>query len=77
MKGQFWYQEEEGEEEGKEGPPPRFDSVENTDIEKEMAWDAEHQATGQDGAKHFLKTNEELWTKWVTPDAACKIKNSL
>jgi len=33
MKGQFWYPNLRGRE-GEGTPPPRFDSVENTDIEK-------------------------------------------
>ena len=32
---------------------------------------------GEDGAKHFLKTNEAIWTKWVSPDAGKKIKAAL
>ena len=42
-----------------------------------MAWMTDNQATGEDGAKHFLKTNEALWTKWVSPDAAKKVKAAL
>lgn len=35
------------------------------------------QATGDDGAKFFLKNNQDVWEKWVTPEAAEKIKASL
>lgn len=35
------------------------------------------QATGDDGAKFFLKNNQDIWEKWVTPAAAEKIKSSL
>ena len=35
------------------------------------------QATGDDGAKYFLNNNQEVWEKWVTPEAAEKIKASL
>lgn len=52
-------------------------SVANSEIEKELAWAADNQAAGEDGAKHFLKTREDLWGKWVTPDVAAKIKSSL
>lgn len=38
---------------------------------------ADNQATGEDGAKHFLKTQEDVWTKWVSPEAAEKVKKSL
>ena len=37
----------------------------------------DNQATGEDGAKHFFKTNEALWTKWVSPDIAKKVKAAL
>lgn len=52
-------------------------ALKNADVDKELAWDTEHQAAGDDGAKHFLKTREDLWTQWVTPEAASKIKGSL
>jgi glycine betaine/proline transport system substrate-binding protein len=34
-------------------------------------------ATREDAATNFLKTKEDSWTKWVTPEAAEKIKASL
>jgi glycine betaine/proline transport system substrate-binding protein len=37
----------------------------------------DNQATGEDGAKYFLKNNEDVWTKWVTPEVAEKVKASL
>ena len=30
----------------------------------------DNQATGDEGAKHFLKANEDVWTKWVPADVA-------
>ncbi|WP_349433527.1 ABC transporter substrate-binding protein [Pararhizobium sp. A13] len=42
-----------------------------------MAWMTDNQASGDDGAKHFLKENEALWTPWVSPEAAEKIKAAL
>ena len=42
-----------------------------------MSWMTDNQATGEEGAKQFLKENEELWMPWVTPEAAEKIKASL
>ncbi|MEX3955451.1 glycine betaine ABC transporter substrate-binding protein [Trinickia sp. EG282A] len=47
------------------------------DLQKVMAWMTDNQATGEDAAKHFLKTEPDVWTKWVTPAAAQKIKASL
>ena len=49
----------------------------NATVNGLMAWMTDNQATGDDGARHFLKENEEIWTKWVTPEAAEKIKASL
>ncbi|KAB0682656.1 ABC transporter substrate-binding protein [Aureimonas leprariae] len=49
----------------------------NDTVNKLMAWMTDNQATGEDGAKYFLKNNEDLWTKWVSPEAAEKIKSSL
>lgn len=37
----------------------------------------DEQATGEDGAKYFLKNNQDIWEKWVSPEAAEKIKASL
>ncbi|MCY6380053.1 ABC transporter substrate-binding protein [Hoeflea prorocentri] len=42
-----------------------------------LAWMVENQATGEEGARYFLENQEEIWTKWVTPEAAEKVKNYL
>lgn len=42
-----------------------------------MAWMDENQASGEEGARYFLKNNEALWTQWVSPEAAANIKQSL
>lgn len=49
----------------------------NATVNKLMAWMTDNQATGEDSAKHFLKENPDIWTKWVSADAAKKIKASL
>jgi glycine betaine/proline transport system substrate-binding protein len=49
----------------------------NDTVNKLMAWMTDNQASGEDGAKHFLRENADLWTKWVSPEAAEKIKASL
>jgi glycine betaine/proline transport system substrate-binding protein len=49
----------------------------NDTVSELMAWMTDNQASGEDGAEHFLKENEDLWTKWVSPEAAEKIKASL
>lgn len=49
----------------------------NATVNGVMAWMTDNQATGEDGAKHFLKENEDLWKAWVSPEAAEKIKAAL
>mgnify|MGYP001156581336 FL=1 len=49
----------------------------NTTVNGVMAWMSDNQATGEDGARHFLKENETLWIDWVSPEAAEKIKAAL
>jgi glycine betaine/proline transport system substrate-binding protein len=49
----------------------------NDTVNKLMAWMTDNQSSGDDGAKYFLKNNPDLWTKWVTPEAATKIKAAL
>ncbi|QCI99432.1 ABC transporter substrate-binding protein [Agrobacterium larrymoorei] len=49
----------------------------NATVNKLMAWMTDNQATGEDGAKHFLKENPDVWTKWVSPEVAEKVKASL
>lgn len=49
----------------------------NDTVNKLLAWMTDNQATGEDGAKYFLENNEDIWTKWVSPEVAEKIKSSL
>ncbi|OHV84026.1 ABC transporter substrate-binding protein [Ensifer sp. LCM 4579] len=49
----------------------------NETVNKLMAWMTDNQATGEEGAKHFLEENDEIWSKWVSPEAAEKIKAAL
>jgi glycine betaine/proline transport system substrate-binding protein len=37
----------------------------------------EEQAGGEDAAIEFLSRHEDLWTTWVSADAAAKIKAGL
>lgn len=39
-----------------------------------LAWMSDNQATGDDGAKHFLKEHKNVWTNWVSSEAAAKIE---
>lgn len=49
----------------------------NATVNKVLAWMTDNQAPGEDGAKYFLKNNEPIWSKWVSQDAAEKIRQSL
>lgn len=49
----------------------------NATVNKLMAWMTDNQASGEDGAKHFLSENEDLWKDWVSPEVAEKIKAAL
>jgi glycine betaine/proline transport system substrate-binding protein len=49
----------------------------NDTVQKLMAWMTDNQATGENGAKYFLKNNEPLWVKWVSPEVAQKVKAAL
>lgn len=49
----------------------------NSTVGKVLAWMDENQGTNEDAARHFLEEYEELWTKWVTPEVAEKVKASL
>lgn len=42
-----------------------------------LAWMTDNQATGEDGAKYFLKNSEDVWTKWVSPEVAEKVKKAV
>lgn len=42
-----------------------------------LVWTDANQATAEDSALHFLNTYSEIWSKWVTPEAATKITASL
>lgn len=49
----------------------------NDTVNKLMAWMTDNQASGEEGAKHFLEENEDLWSKWVSPEVAEEIKAAL
>jgi len=36
-----------------------------------------NQASGEDGAIEFLLNEEKIWSNWVTPEAAKRIKKAL
>lgn len=49
----------------------------NDTVNQLLAWMSDNQANGEDGAKYFLKNNPDVWTQWVTPQVAEKIKGTL
>ena len=49
----------------------------NATVNQLLAWMSDNQATGADGAKHFLKEQPEVWADWVTPEVAVKVKATL
>jgi glycine betaine/proline transport system substrate-binding protein len=42
-----------------------------------LAYMTDNQYTGEDGATYFLRKYENLWSRWVSPAAAAKIKAAL
>ena len=49
----------------------------NATVNKLLSWMTDNQATGDEAALYFLKNNEELWTAWVSPEVAEKVKAAL
>ena len=49
----------------------------NETVNQLLAWMSDNQATGEDGAKYFLKSQPEIWATWVSPEVAEKVKASL
>ena len=49
----------------------------NATVNKLLAWMTDNQATGEEGAKHFLKNNPDVWASWVSPEVAEKIKKAV
>ena len=44
---------------------------------KMLVYMDDNQAQGIDAAIEFLTSYEDVWTSWVTPDVAAKVKSSL
>ncbi|MEO7851015.1 MAG: ABC transporter substrate-binding protein [Rubrivivax sp.] len=49
----------------------------NATVNALLAWMQANQASGEDGARHFLKTRPEVWSPWVSAEVALKIKSAL
>jgi len=52
-------------------------ALRNEVINRLMAWASDNQADGEAAALYFLRENEAIWSEWVTPQAAEKIKSAL
>ncbi|MDX0430370.1 ABC transporter substrate-binding protein [Sinorhizobium medicae] len=50
---------------------------ENATINKVLAWMDQNQATNEDAARYFLGNFQEIWTQWVSPEVAEKVKAAL
>jgi glycine betaine/proline transport system substrate-binding protein len=42
-----------------------------------LVYMTDNQATGEAAAFEFLATHEDIWTQWVTEDAAAAIRSAL
>lgn len=49
----------------------------NQTVGKVLAWMDENQGTNEDAAEHFLKDYADMWTTWVSPEVAEKVKAGL
>ena len=49
----------------------------NQTVNELLAWMADNQATGEEGAFHFLESYEDVWSEWVPPEVAEKVKAAL
>jgi len=52
-------------------------SWDDSTINTLLAWMTDNQATGDEAALYFLRNYQPIWTKWVSADAAEKIKAAL
>jgi glycine betaine/proline transport system substrate-binding protein len=49
----------------------------NETVGKLMSWQTENQATGEEGALHFLEESKDIWTQWVPAEVAEKVEAAL
>lgn len=49
----------------------------NDTVNEMLSWMADNQASNEDGAYEFLTKHEDLWTQWVAPEVAEKVKSAL
>ena len=49
----------------------------NDTVNELLAWMVEEQATGEEGAYHFLENYEDVWGEWVDADVAERVRAAL
>lgn len=49
----------------------------NAATNKLLAWKDDNQADGETIAEYFLENNQDIWSNWLTPEAATKVKAAL
>ena len=49
----------------------------NDTVNKLSAWMTDNQAGGDEAARYFLKSNPDIWSKWISPDVIEKVKAAL
>jgi glycine betaine/proline transport system substrate-binding protein len=52
-------------------------SWDSATLNTQLAWMRTQQATGEQAARQFLKTRPEVWTPWVDPAVAAKVRAAL
>lgn len=49
----------------------------NVTVNQLLSWMSDNQASGEAGARHFLKTQPKVWQAWVSPEVAQKVSKGL
>lgn len=52
-------------------------SLSNVEVSGMLSWGAENKAGAEETAENFLKTQEAIWTGWVSAEAAERVKAAL
>jgi glycine betaine/proline transport system substrate-binding protein len=52
-------------------------SWDNETVNALLAWMSTNQASGEDGARHFLRTRQALWKTWLPAEAAARVEAAL
>lgn len=52
-------------------------SFTNAQLNSLLAWMEDNQADGEIAALHFLENYPQIWTTWVSPEVADKVKSAL